>query len=619
MCTRSPTGGASSAGFTPATNGSASRASQEESSLGGSSHLLSASSAAASSAAGAPLARELSLGLSMRDFFPQLAPAAGSGPPDAPPGPAAAASSSAWGASRTAPAHAPPPSPQVAGPATAVERQAQSVGNGAVGGADDLDEDGQPRVSKREKKRQAAAAAAAAAAVAAAAAAAAAAASVSAPVAPAVLPPPAVVAAPPVQAASRPASYLGGSGSLEQRLVEALRRRQSSQLAQQLSSLGFPAHLCVSAVRRFGDNVDAAASWLVDGAPSGKEEVPPKELSLSDQLAALDELAALGFPMPRVKQAVVDADGDLDWAVVLLLEGDTKAAPGAHAAPRSSGEADTSRWALLPPEQPRTPVPPSEPVPAPPPRGALPVSPMSPTPLFSRAPTATAGASSAFASAATHAASSAPGPPGMNGGSGSGSQSRGAPPALWSTSAFSQRTGEETQAAAPSSLGLGGFTSGLFAQPAAGGKGASGALFNLNLPSSAKPQTGGLGGFGGLFGAGSAGGGEAGGSLFGGNGGAFAPSNGGAASAFGASSFRAFAGDGAAPQGRLSGVGGASSLWGGQPQQQQQQQQGLFPNASRLTGYGLGHRGDPGDGGGGEDSHLEEHNAVVSRIAGLLR
>ena len=32
-------------------------------------------------------------------------------------------------------------------------------------------------------------------------------------------------------------------------------------------------------------------------------------------------------------------------------------------------------------------------------------------------------------------------------------------------------------------------------------------------------------------------------------------------------------------------------------------------------GYGLGHRGDPGDGGGGEDGHLEE--AVVSRIAGL--
>ena len=612
MCAR-PTGGASSSGFTPAANGgSMARASQEEPSLGGG--ALSASSAAGASAAVAPLAREPSLGLSMRDFFPQLAAAAGSGPPDVPPGLASAASASAWGASRPAPTQARPQT-QAAGPATVAElqqpqRQAQSVGNGAVGAADDLDEDGQPRVSKREKKRQAAAAAAAAAAVAAAAAAAAAApaASVAAPVAPAVLPPPSVVAAPPVQAAVRPASHPGVSGSLEQRLVEALRRRQTSQRAQQLSSLGFPAHLCVSAVRRFGDNVDAAASWLVDGAPSGKEEAPPKEVSLADQLAALDELAALGFPMPRVKQAVVDADGDLDWAVVLLLEGDTHPAPRSPA--QQPGAVDTSRWALLPPEQPRTPVPPSEPVHAPPQRGALPVSPMSPTPLFSRAPTATAGASSAFASAATHAASAAPGPLGMNGGSGSGSQSRGAAPALWSTSAFSQRPGEETQAAAaPSSLGLGGFTSGLFSRPAAGGQGASGSLFNL--PSSAKPQTGGLGGFGGLFGAGGAGGGESGGSLFGGSGGAFAPSNGGAASAFGASSFRAFAGDGAAPQGRLSGGGGASSLWGGKPQQQQQQ--GLVPNASRLTGYGLGHRGDPGDGGGGDS----QEEAVVSRIAGL--
>ena len=604
MCAR-PIGGASSAGFTPAANGSASRASQEETSLGG-------GALSASSAAGAPLAREPSLGLSMRDFFPQLAAAAG--PPDAPPGLASTASASAWGTSRPAPTQARSQT-QAAGPATEAElqpqRQVQSVGNGTVGAADDLDEDGQPRVSKREKKRQAAAAAAAAAAVAAAAAAAAApAAGVVAFVAPAVLPPPSVVAAPPAQAAIRPASHLGVSGSLEQRLVEALRRRQTSQLAQQLSSLGFPAHLCVSAVRRFGNNVDAAASWLVDGAPSGKEEAPPKEVSLADQLAALDELAALGFPMPRVKQAVVDADGDLDWAVVLLLEGDTHPAPMSPA--QQPGAADTGRWALLPPEQPRTPVPPSEPVHAPPQRGALPVSPMSPTPLFSRAPTATAGASSTFASAATHAASAAPGPLGMNGGSGSGSQSRGTAPALWSTSAFSQRPGEETlAAAAPSSLGLGGFTSGLFSRPAAGGQGALGSLFNL--PSSAKPQTGGLGGFGGLFGAGG-GGGESGSSLFGGSGSTFAHSNGGAASVFGASSFRALAGDGGAPQGRLSGGGGASSLWGGQPQQQQQQQ-GLFPTASRLMGYGLGHRGDPGDGGGGEDGHLEE--AVVSRIAGL--
>ena len=433
------------------------------------------------------------------------------------------------------------------------------------------------------------------------------------------------VAAPAAPPAGWLPSHQAVSGSLEQRLAEVFRRRQSSQLAQQLSSLGFPPHLCVSAVRRFGDNVDAAASWLMDGAP-GPEEGPHAELSLADQLAALDDLAALGFPVSRVKQAVVDADGDFDVAVVLLLEGDSVAGqPGAPPPtpaptklPAQLQGADTARWSLLHPEQPRTPVPPSEPVLVPPPRGPLPVSPMSPTPLFSRAATpgaAAAGggqASSAFSSAATHAASAAPGPPEMNGGSGSGLQSRGAPPPLWSTSAFSQRPGEESQTAAAASasmLGLGGFTSGLFARPAS--QSPTGSLFNL--PSGAKPQTGGLGGFGGLFGGGGASGGstgaggrEAASSLFGGGAAAFAPSNGGPASAFGATSFRAFAGDGAAPQGRAPGGGVTSSLWGAQPQPQQ----GLFQNASRLTGYGLGH---PGDGGG--DSHLEE--AVVSRFAGL--
>lgn len=405
------------------------------------------------------------MGLSMRDFFPTLAPSSAvaqhssvSAPADdAPP-----ASSSAWGAPR--PSTHTQPAAQAAAMAVAPPQDAEQAKPVTA----DLDEDGMPRISKREKKRQAAAAAAAAAAAS---------------VVVSSRPPPVVTpafAAPVPVGLWTPASSTlpsSPSSSLDMRVAAVLRARKSAGLVQQLSSLGFPAPLCDAAVRRFGGDMDSAAGWLMDGAPGrtaadtsgGAAASAP--LSLAEELAAMDDICSLGFDRQHVRQAVVDTDGDLDAAVVVLLEAAAGGLDTEHSPASPLQPTQPQLWSPMPPEQPRTPVPPSEP---PPPLSAL-------SPSFG-------GSGSGSGSASGLAGFSTSGAAGRTSG-GTTSTS------LWS----SQTSFGDRPAGDVPSLGLGSFTGGLFSRPATN----TSSLFGAPVPSKGPglgQSLGGLGGFGGLWG-----------------------------------------------------------------------------------------------------------------------
>ena len=126
--------------------------------------------------------------------------------------------------------------------------------------------------------------------------------------------------------------------ALERRLAALLAPRKAALLAHQLAPMGFPPALCAAAVRRHGADLDAAASWLLE-APrdaASASEGPAAELPVAEEMAGVDALVTLcGCSRERALEAACDALGDLEWAVLLLLEPPALRAAAAeqHAAP----------------------------------------------------------------------------------------------------------------------------------------------------------------------------------------------------------------------------------------------------------------------------------------------
>jgi hypothetical protein len=108
--------------------------------------------------------------------------------------------------------------------------------------------------------------------------------------------------------------------------LQAVLAHKMVSLVDQLQSLSFPEWQCAAAVQRFGERLEAAIAWIVEGELQGPEywQAPvtqSPEVDISAEVSQLEELpASLGCEPEVLYQAVADSSGNVEAAVFLAMQ-----------------------------------------------------------------------------------------------------------------------------------------------------------------------------------------------------------------------------------------------------------------------------------------------------------
>ena len=112
------------------------------------------------------------------------------------------------------------------------------------------------------------------------------------------------------------------------RCIAALLHRAATRALTPLKNMGFQDWQCRLAVMRFGGNVDAAVSWLVEGGAGSGRDVEAEArrcalegapLDVTRELESLREVYTLGFAQTSVDEAIAEKSGDMHAAVCGLF------------------------------------------------------------------------------------------------------------------------------------------------------------------------------------------------------------------------------------------------------------------------------------------------------------
>lgn len=97
---------------------------------------------------------------------------------------------------------------------------------------------------------------------------------------------------------------------------------------RQLQTLGFEAWQSAEAVKRYGSNLECAITWLLDGDEDSTNSTTWRlnatipEVDISPELSYIKDVQeVLSLPEHVIQQAVIDCDGDLDSAIMVVMEG----------------------------------------------------------------------------------------------------------------------------------------------------------------------------------------------------------------------------------------------------------------------------------------------------------
>jgi len=126
----------------------------------------------------------------------------------------------------------------------------------------------------------------------------------------------------------------------------AARRQQQQEGLEQLRSMGFGEAKARRAITQAGGDLDGALAALIE-EDEAEDQVERAEQAVlvpeaSDHQAICQQLAAMGFDEAGAHAAAAEADGDLDRAIAILIDGNDaeRAASPVVASPRHGGECD---------------------------------------------------------------------------------------------------------------------------------------------------------------------------------------------------------------------------------------------------------------------------------------
>eukprot|EP00891_Asterochloris_glomerata_P009784 jgi/Astpho2/9784/fgenesh1_pg.00149_%23_56_t len=123
-------------------------------------------------------------------------------------------------------------------------------------------------------------------------------------------------------------SHDGGGSLAYQQCVQALTFRKAQLQVHQLQQLGFQEYQAIAAVQRWGDDVQSAVTWLLEGSVRSEQEAQEimetqsePFLDISEELAHVREAQTwVKGPSEHLWAAISACKGDLDTAVALLLQ-----------------------------------------------------------------------------------------------------------------------------------------------------------------------------------------------------------------------------------------------------------------------------------------------------------
>ena len=126
----------------------------------------------------------------------------------------------------------------------------------------------------------------------------------------------------------------------------AARRQQQQEGLEQLRSMGFGEAKARRAITQAGGDLDGALAALIE-EDEAEDQVERAEQAVlvpeaSDHQAICQQLAAMGFDEAGAHAAAAEADGDLDRAIAILIDGNDaeRAASPVGASPQHGGECD---------------------------------------------------------------------------------------------------------------------------------------------------------------------------------------------------------------------------------------------------------------------------------------
>lgn len=108
--------------------------------------------------------------------------------------------------------------------------------------------------------------------------------------------------------------------------LQAVLAHKMVSLVDQLQALSFPEWQCAAAVQRFGERLEAAIAWIVEGELQGPEYwhapvAQSPEVDISAEVAQLEDLpASLGCELEVLYQAVADSSGNVEAAAFLAMQ-----------------------------------------------------------------------------------------------------------------------------------------------------------------------------------------------------------------------------------------------------------------------------------------------------------